>query len=143
MNEPHRAAPAMTSIFRICLCGFFCLGLPVTAAPSNPPETGRLGGLFYSPEERLAMQRQRIRNSPTTAAPDSVQSVRLDGLVRRSAGSSTVWLNRRPMTTATAGALLGNARALDALHIGETLDPASGRRSDLLPGGSIEIRRRP
>lgn len=145
MSQPHRLSQTPRSIRRIFLCGFFCLGLPAMAAPAGTPDSGALGSLFYSPAERLAMQRQRASERQTTASAPGrdAHNVKVDGLVRHSSGSGTVWLNRQAMTTTSASALLGKPMAHDSLRIGEIRDPTSGRRDDLLPPGSIEIQRRP
>ncbi|SMB24242.1 exported protein of unknown function [Sterolibacterium denitrificans] len=144
MNQPHRLSQTLRFIRRIFLCGLFCLVLPTMAAPAGTPATRVLGSLFYSPAERLAMQRQRASERPTTAsAPASGSVHKLDGLVRHSSGSSTVWLNRQAMTTESASLLLGKPMAHDALRIGEIRDLTSGRRDDLLPPGSIEIQHQP
>lgn len=53
-----------------------------------------LGRLFFSPDERAMLDRMR-NNTPRSAAASTGQ-VTLNGLVRRSSGKTTVWINQMP-----------------------------------------------
>lgn len=63
-----------------------------------------IGRLFTSPQERAALEAQRRSGAaPATPAPASVdaaepapQTVTMNGIVRRSAGQATVWINQQP-----------------------------------------------
>lgn len=67
--------------------------LPSSAADSLPP----LGRLFMSPEQRAALDRQRQLNIREARSLED-STMRLDGVVLRSAGKSTVWINNQPQT---------------------------------------------
>ena len=115
------------SIVRTLFCAALCSALPVLAqaprpagAPPTPPvpqpdiqaaagpEIPELGRLFFSPAERARLDELRRRpsapQSPVAAAksepaplPPPPQYVTLNGVVRRSDGSTTVWLNNKPV----------------------------------------------
>ncbi len=76
-----------------------CLAVPAFA--DEPP----LGRLFLTPEQRAALdnaRRNRIRAEALAAAADNkpkipvAKSVTINGVVSRSDGESTVWVNGRP-----------------------------------------------
>jgi len=81
------------------------------AAPSTEP-----GRLFYTPAQRAQLEAARARNvtqlkqASSTAAP---APVRFDGMVIRSDGSSTRWVNGRPQvsTSGVSGLKPGQVRA--------------------------------
>ncbi len=81
------------------------------AAPSTEP-----GRLFYTPAQRAQLEAARTRNvtqvkqASSTAAP---APVRFDGMVIRSDGSSTRWVNGRPQlsTSGVSGLKPGQVRA--------------------------------
>jgi hypothetical protein len=71
-----------------------CLANPVT----DP------GRLFYSPEQRAQLEAARDRNVTQTrqASPNVTPApLRFDGMVIRSDGKSTSWVNGRPQVGAT------------------------------------------
>lgn len=121
--------------------------LPVSAAE---PET--LGRLFFSPERRLALERQRTHNVQQVQALQGA-TMSLDGVVYRSSGKSTVWINqhaqnendaKRTGVTATLSAR-NPGRALIApgedtpaqLKVGEAVNRATGERNTRLGGGQV------
>lgn len=54
-----------------------------------------LGRLFMTPDTRVALERQRQLNIRETRSIEG-GSIRLDGIVVRSSGKSTVWVNNQP-----------------------------------------------
>ncbi|MBV2234394.1 MAG: hypothetical protein KUL75_02505 [Sterolibacterium sp.] len=140
MKPPPIRHCTINTFCGIALC-LACGWPPPADSASAPPQPPALGRLFYSPQARQAMQHQRkTATHATTAVYDSVK---LDGLVRRSSGHSTLWLNQQAFSEADASSLLGHNPPHDSLRIGETLAPASGQRFDLLPQGSLSVRRQP
>lgn len=89
-----------------------------------------LGRLFFTREQRAALERQR-QSGRGEMPVEEAASVRLDGVVRDSSGRTTVWRNGRP-----------DDAARPAMKVGETLDVASGARSDVLAPGAVRIERR-
>jgi hypothetical protein len=75
-----------------------------TSHGETTPSTGP-GRLFYTPEQRAQLEAARTRNV-TQAGPARPEAgpapVRFDGIVIRSDGSGTRWVNGRPQT-GTAG----------------------------------------
>lgn len=120
----------------ICLlCWAAGASLPAISATIVPPAQIKLGTLFYSPAERQTIQLHQ-RNA-STAAP--VISRQLNGLVRRSQGSSTIWLDQQAVNQDLRVFAPDHPRTSNTLRVGEQLDPAGKQRIDLLPPGSIEI----
>lgn len=134
--------------------------LTLAACPcrADPPGTGGpvLGRLFLTPEWRATLERQRLLNLQQSRSLEGEQ-IRLDGVVVRSSGKSTVWINGQPQTessrdTGVTAALsrrspgqatlaTGMAAAVD-LKVGATLDQATGEKHDGLANGEIRVHRR-
>jgi hypothetical protein len=115
-----------------------------------------LGRLFLTPEQRAALERQRRTEADASAALQG-ETLRLDGIVRRSSGHRTVWLNghatddngtaaRRvgPRHDDPAAAVIaGDGAAPLSLRVGETVNRATRERTDGLAGGRLSIRQAP
>ena len=54
-------------------------------------QTG-LGRLFVTPQKRALLDELR-RSNARMDTPEQLDSVRLDGIVRRSSGKQTIWIN--------------------------------------------------
>lgn len=94
-------------------------------------EETTLGRLFLTPQQRTALDRQRQRNPgflPDTIDNESSQT--LNGLVRRSSGRNTQWINGE--------ANWNGDTPRPGVAVGETLYP-TGEREGLLGGGRIVI----
>jgi hypothetical protein len=74
-----------------------------------------LGRLFYTPAQRAELEAARARNATqaSPAAPAIVHPQRFDGVVIRSDGASTSWINGRPQTgvSGAAGLKPGQVRS--------------------------------
>ncbi len=133
---------------------------PVPAAPEAPqpdaaaaaPEAPVLGRLFFTPDERAHLDELRRRPPPpppppaVAAAPEPEQLppapryVTLDGVVRRSDGTSTVWLNNKPVTGhRTDGGLVVSAPSRSAPGDVTLRVPQTGRIIDLKVGQQVEV----
>lgn len=53
-----------------------------------------LGRLFFSPDERAMLDRMRQKNSGSTVS--ATEQITLNGIVRRSGGKTTAWINQVP-----------------------------------------------
>src|SRR5450830_457073 len=89
----------------------------------------RLGRLFSSPEQRAQLDVQRYGAPPTDKAapatpPEPPPPVELNGLVQRSSGHSTIWLNQTPHNDSKGTLRLSNGQPL-RLKPGQRYDPAS------------------
>ena len=99
-----RACPVLFFSVSLCLCGsgFAAQDLP--------------GRLFYTPAQRAQLEAARARNvtQARQAAPDAAPPVvRFDGMVIRSDGSSTRWVNGQAQVggSGVAGLKPGQIRA--------------------------------
>lgn len=118
------------------------------AAPGRAEPLGRL---FLSPDERAMLNRQRHDGRDASAAAGRVA---LNGLVRRSSGKTTVWINQRPQDdnespqgvtvlksstgTAAVPLQLPSGKKVD-LKVGQTLDIGNEtvREGDAATAGRI------
>jgi hypothetical protein len=116
-----------------------------------------LGRLFFTPEQRAALderRRARLPDKPAARAPSP--TTRIDGSVRRSSGKSTVWLDGFAVSDGTqpdglrvyrggdpsrVTVILGeDGRRID-LRVGETLDRTTGEVRGVIGGGELRIDR--
>jgi len=115
-----------------------------------------LGRLFFTPERRAALERQRQLNIQEKTKEETVEvaSVHLNGVVRRKGNKDTVWVNGRVQRNDNSNtevnfrpALRDSGRVsvgigdepLTSLRIGETLNRATGEKTDGLAGGQLQI----
>lgn len=128
-----------------------CLFQSAMAAES----TQALGRLFMTPEWRAALERQRAYNIQETRSLEG-GSIRLDGVVARSSGKTTVWVNNRPQdemarNTGVAATLSRHHpdRAVLAtesetpvdLKVGATFERATRETTGGLADGEIRVHR--
>lgn len=136
--RPRPATPARLLVLLLCVAG-----------PAMADVT--LGRLFTTPEERAAQD--VVRSGAPAGVPGAAASnpvagpaappapppappapVELNGLLRSSAGRSTVWLNQVPQNDASNHLLPGRPGAT-ALQ----LRTAAGRRVILRPGQRYDV----
>lgn len=126
--------------------------LALTAGSPLAMAADDLGRLFFTPEQRKALdarRKARVPDKPTAIAVSP--TVRLDGYVKRSGGKSTVWVNgetidapaRLPATSeAPVTVSAGDGGRVVRLKPGETLDRDNGEVTDLIGEGRIQVRRK-
>lgn len=85
-----------------------------------------LGRLFFTPEQRQVLDRQRLHGD----GEDSAAAIRLDGIVRKPSGRRVVWINGRSRDETASDTAHG-------LRVGESLDLATGDKRDVVPYGSV------
>jgi len=102
-----------------------------------------LGRLFSTPDERQRLDAQRgippapaIAEAPPPAAPPPAppEPVTVDGVVRRSNGVSTVWLNQQPRHDAHISGPLSKPLVSVPLASGATVLAKPGQRVDVSAG---------
>lgn len=117
-----------------------------------------LGRLFFTPEQRAALDAQRRSRVPDKPAATPVAEsplTRVDGAVRRTGGKSTVWVNHEAIPEGSqpdgvrvvtrepgAGRVSlpsGEGAQRLELRVGESLDRGSGEVRDLIGGGEIKV----
>ena len=126
-----------------------------TGAASATGASGELGRLFFTPERRRELDRQREFKTEEKPAPASDPTLTIDGVVTRSSGKRTVWINgtahddgqhadgtaigtsrRNPGQVVVRPA---NTRPIPA-KVGDTVDRATGESGGVLGNGSITTR---
>ena len=129
--------------------------LSLWAAGAQAQELGRL---FFTPDQRAALDARRKARVPDKAAASPVADsplTRVDGAVRRAGGKSTVWVNGE---TIPEGSQPGSAKVAPPgsnpgrvsvpagegaqrhdLRVGESLDRASGEVRDVIGEGEIKV----
>ena len=134
----------------------FALG--VLAASAEPVAAQELGRLFFTPEQRGALdarRKARLPDAPVAAAPS--RSTRIDGYVMRSGSKSTIWVNGEALPEGSrsdevraflrrddpgrVSLSVGDSGQRANVKIGETLDMGSGEAHDLIGDGRIRVRR--
>lgn len=121
-----------------------------------------LGRLFFTPEQRQALDERRKARIPDRPAAVIVESIttRINGQVIRSGGRSTVFVNGEaipegadvsgtnvvPGRADPSGVSIVEGENDERLHlrlrVGETLDRGSGEVRDLIGEGSVTVKRR-
>jgi hypothetical protein len=127
--------------------------LPVASASPTPS----LGRLFMTPDWRVNLERQRQLNIRESRSLEG-ESMRLDGVVVRSAGKPTVWVNNHPqgenaqdsgVAAVTSRQQPGRAMLSAGteppadLKVGVTLNRATRETGGGLADGEIRVNRPP
>ena len=132
--------------------------LAALALPLAPAQAQELGRLFFTPDQRAALDARRKARVPDKPAAAAVASptTRLDGYVRRSDGPSTVWVNGEGLLeTSPEAPRIGATRSDDGrvsvgvgesgarvgLKPGEVLDRSTGEVRDMIGDGEIRVQR--
>jgi hypothetical protein len=129
---------------RLCM-----IALLLVPTASLSQEVGRL---FFTPEQRAALDARRRARVPDKPAAVVVASptTKLDGYVKRSGGPSTVWVNGEPLPEGAGDAprigpkvsiSVGDGGRRATLRPGEAIDRDTGEVRDVLGDGEIRIRR--
>lgn len=137
---------------------FLAACLLLTALETHAQQPQPLGRLFFTPEQREALDaRRRARLPDKPAAVAASPTTRVDGQVTRSSGRSTLWLDgfairdgvqpegmgvRRSRDPGRVTIVVGEDRRPFELRVGETLDRGTGEVKDPLRGGEIRVQRR-
>ena len=114
-----------------------------------------LGRLFFTPERRQALDRQRELNIQETQVIPEDPTLTINGVVTRSSGKQTTWINgvaqnendTSGITVTTNRKTPGkvivqpNDRPASKANVGDTINRNTGETSDLLGDGQIGIRR--
>jgi hypothetical protein len=134
------------------------LAVPGSAAAQNGiNDSTTLGRLFFTPEKRATLERQRQFNIQEAQTLEGA-TMSLDGVVVRSSGKRTVWINSRAQhdqaspagVTAELGSRQPGQAVLHAgeetpakLKVGESINRATRESSGGLAQGQISVHRPP
>lgn len=126
----------------------FAATLPAGAA-AEP-----LGRLFLTPERRAILERQRQSNIQEQAQAIEGATMSLDGVITRSSGKATVWINGRPQNENMVGTgvqadvsrhepsratLVTGEEAPAALRVGESINRATREKNDVVAPGAVTV----
>ncbi|MCM8594720.1 hypothetical protein [Accumulibacter sp.] len=132
------------------------LGCAVIVAVAAPVIAGDQGidRLFFTPERRQQLDRQRELNVPDGQPVRVDPTLTIDGVVTRSSGRRTTWINGvaqderdafsgvtvspRPGDPGKVVVRMSDSPAARA-RVGETVNASTGEAIDLLNGGSIGV----
>jgi len=137
------------------------LALVLLSALAAPAHAQALGRLFFTPEQRAALdarRKARVPDKPAAAAAVASPVTRIDGYVKRSQGPSTVWMNGESLSESSPEAPRIQAPSADGaqgsvaitvgeggrrvrLKPGEALDRGTGEVKDVIGDGEIAVRR--
>ena len=92
MSRTALSDPSALSTFSRSLACLVFYSALVGAAPCQAEET-TLGRLFFTPERRQAMDRQRQLNLPDKEQTEDAAKLTINGVVTRSNCKRTVWVN--------------------------------------------------
>lgn len=129
--------------------------LGTVALPAAGDELGRL---FFTPERRQALDRMRQFNVEERKDIPEDPALTINGVVTRSSGRRTVWINGVPQddNDASSGVAAtprgrnpgrvvirpGDSPAAE-VSVGGTVNRNTGETADLLGGGRIVIKKKP
>lgn len=134
-------------------------GATATPAPAQAavtpaaPQPQHLGRLFMTPEIRSALERQRQLNIQEAQTLEG-STMTLNGVVTRSSGKRTVWINGQAQhdeaapsgVIATTGPRTPGRAVLSSgeesptlLEVGESVNRATHEKTDGLAGGQVSV----
>lgn len=124
----------------------FVLGGGLLLTATFVQAEGELGSLFFSPSQRQSIERARVGEDAAQVAPPEVASV--SGWVKRSSGKGTVWINGEPWSQGQRGFLSQPPVIADravqiagqTVQLGQTLDLATGQRTDVVLPGTVSVK---
>lgn len=128
----HKGNSMTRLIFLLATASLLGLAVPAGAEP--------LGRLFFSPGERARLDQMRngnVDDNAPTGQPSPTEQVTLNGLVRRSSGKTTAWINQLPQNeneTPQGVAVQGQTAKPSAL-----LRLPSGKQVQLKAGQTFDI----
>ena len=130
-----------------CLVGL-AAALPAGAEP--------LGRLFFTPERRAALERQRQLNIQETQQVIEGATLTVSGVVRRSSGRTTTWANHTPQEPGNAASgvrvevdranparatVVAGEESPASLKVGEAINRATRETSSGVGEGRISVKR--
>ena len=124
-----------------------CCALAAAATSGPAPAQERLGRLFFTPAQRASLDVARSQRARATLATEKTeqdaapvpQTITYSGVLRRSDGKTTVWINNQPVhdrESAGAAAIVEQVRPDGSVTLQV---PQSGRSVILKPGQSVEL----
>lgn len=114
-------------------CRLLLLSLLLCVQGSSWAQQEALGRLFFTPQQRAELDRQRLLNPGANSdAVDNETSQTFNGEVRRSNGRSTRWINGE--------AKWNDISSSPRVPVGDTFYPRTGEHQSVLGGGRIVVK---
>lgn len=150
----NRFSPAADTAIALALGGWLLVLVPGAASGADDA----LGRLFFTPERRQQLDRQREMNILDKQQVQPDPTLTIDGVVTRSSGKGTAWVNGSPQNEdETTSGLTVTSRRGDPgkvlvesgdspkarARVGETVNRHTGEASDLLNGGRFQVHAKP
>jgi hypothetical protein len=148
INRPALTAPIPLTRLGWALCGcLFLLANQAHGASEGDPLSkteSHLETLFYTAQERHAITQARLGEFDE----ESSSIVRVTGIVKRTSGKSTAWINGHAVaegqtqapavktTISSASVTVDGQR----VRVGEALDINTRQRADIVEPGAVTIR---
>ena len=129
--------------------------LALTPLASAQESSQSLGRLFFTPERRQILDRQRQLNIQEKQEVPEDPTLTINGVVTRSSGKRTVWINgvsQNENDNSTGVVVIPNKRDPGKItvrpdespstnaKVGDTVNRNTGETADLLGGGRINTR---
>lgn len=117
---------------------FITLMLPLVSSAAEP-----LGRLFFTPQQRSTLdnargQKIKIEVEVETETPTPPENISVNGVIKRSDGQSTVWVNNRPLNEKRApSGIKIISRSADNTSVTLQL-PQSSHNVDLKVGQNLD-----
>jgi hypothetical protein len=123
----------------------------LAAADAGAQELGRL---FFTPEQRAALdarRKARVPDKPAATPQAESPITRINGAVQRGGGRSTVWVNGeavpegapqvapRAVSPGRVSLPVGESAQRYDLRVGESLDRGSGEVRDVIGDGEVKV----
>ena len=135
--------------------GLLLAGLLTVAAAAPPAAAEELGRLFFTPERRAALDRQRQLNIREAQPVIEGATLSVSGVVQRSSGKTTAWVNNTPQDESSEGAVrvqVDRANPASAtvaageesparLKVGEAINRATRETTSGVGEGRISVKR--
>lgn len=135
--------------------GLLLAGLLAVAAAAPPAAAEELGRLFFTPERRAALDRQRQLNIREAQPVIEGATLSVSGVVQRSSGKTTAWVNNTPQDESSEGAVrvqVDRANPASAtvaageesparLKVGEAINRATRETTSGVGEGRISVKR--
>jgi hypothetical protein len=125
-------------------------------------DAAAMGKVFFSPDKRIALEQRRLMDvipevtaamaSAAAPPPEQIETITVDGIVKRSSGKNTVWINGVPHTERERNIVRVNPRDLSSavisnvnttttiIRVGDGMNRSTKEPSTLLGPGTILVK---
>lgn len=148
--KPLKKNPSLRAGHR----GLFLIYVLTAASIPCPANSEELGRLFFTPERRQILDRQRQFNIQERKEIPEDPTLTINGVVTRSSGKRTVWINgvAQEETSASDGAIVVPGRKIPGrvtlqagetsvtnIGVGSSINRTTGESADIIGNGRIQV----